>query len=107
MGFCRRRRFPEGSISRSLKMRLWQCALPLVLAVLLVSDACFTEERIALLQISNSLLGTRTAGWLETDDCCSWGGGGWGARCAATTRGGYPVSNSPSLATCLKARCAP
>ncbi|CAL5014535.1 unnamed protein product [Urochloa decumbens] len=72
MGFCRRRRFPEGSISRKLKMRLWQCALPLVLAVFLVSDACFTEERIALLQIGDSLRGMSTMGWLETDDCCSW-----------------------------------
>ncbi|CAL5029691.1 unnamed protein product [Urochloa decumbens] len=82
MGFCRRRRFPEGSISRNLKMRLWQCALPLVLAVPLVSDACFTEERIALLQIGDSLMGTTAAGWLDTDDCCSWGG----VTCSNDTR---------------------
>ncbi|CAL5014537.1 unnamed protein product [Urochloa decumbens] len=82
MGFCRRRRFPEGSISRNLKMRLWQCVLPLVLAVPLVSDACFTEERIALLQIGDSLMGTTAAGWLDTDDCCSWGG----VTCSNDTR---------------------
>ncbi|CAM0149080.1 unnamed protein product [Urochloa decumbens] len=53
-------------------MWLWLCALPLVFVVPLVSDACFTEERIALLQISDSLRGMSTMGWLDTDDCCSW-----------------------------------
>ncbi|CAN6277141.1 unnamed protein product [Urochloa humidicola] len=92
MSFCRRRLFPEGSISRCLKMllRLWS-ALSLLLVVPLVSDACFTEERMALLQISVSLLGTSTTGasagrtppsWLETDDCCSWEG----VACSNDTR---------------------
>ncbi|CAL5070383.1 unnamed protein product [Urochloa decumbens] len=64
-----------------MAMAVRGCVLLLLLAVSHVSDACFTEERIALLQISVSLLGTSTTGasagrtpptWLATDDCCSW-----------------------------------
>uniref|UniRef100_A0A0D9X7T4 non-specific serine/threonine protein kinase n=1 Tax=Leersia perrieri TaxID=77586 RepID=A0A0D9X7T4_9ORYZ len=56
--------------------------LSLLLCVLIstfrVSYGCLDGERIALLDIRASLLGTTTAGklasWLKSDDCCTWEG---------------------------------
>ena len=71
MTSCCRHSFQEGTLW------LWLCVLLLISRV---SDACTVEERIALLEIRVSLLGS-TAGftnmpqsWQQSDDCCSWDG---------------------------------
>ena len=71
MTSCCRHSFQEGTLW------LWLCVLLLISRV---SDACTAVERIALLEIRVSLLGS-TAGftnmpqsWQQSDDCCSWDG---------------------------------